>query len=264
MPPSENRIYQIPVHYRSHVDALYGLYRNEEPRALFVGKTTLIGCSFHGLFAGKQYRQGEVVCVYSGTTLPTKMAIQLDDKSYLMRLGEQKYVDAKHHPDVLARYVSRSCELDVMLMMSLTCRAARFINDCIVKEGHNVTFEKQPENNCALVRALRDIAAGEEIFVDYGKWYWAGSKPTGKLKLSNELLRRYPLAFDLKLIECNLSHLHMRDILETQRLTLMFCVKHVLSGSDDIDVADVVRWQPHISLEDLTSTWIAFQQKSCK
>ena len=24
--------------------------------------------------------------------------------------------------------------------------------------------------------ASRDIAAGEEVYVDYGKWYWAGSK----------------------------------------------------------------------------------------
>lgn len=28
----------------------------------------------------------------------------------------------------------------------------------------------------ALVVALRDIAAGEELYVDYGKWYWAKAK----------------------------------------------------------------------------------------
>ena len=28
----------------------------------------------------------------------------------------------------------------------------------------------------AEVVASRDIAAGEEVYVDYGKWYWAGSK----------------------------------------------------------------------------------------
>jgi SET domain-containing protein len=28
----------------------------------------------------------------------------------------------------------------------------------------------------AEVVATRDIAAGEEVYVDYGKWYWAGSK----------------------------------------------------------------------------------------
>jgi hypothetical protein len=28
----------------------------------------------------------------------------------------------------------------------------------------------------AEVVATRDIAAGEEVYVDYGKWYWAGSR----------------------------------------------------------------------------------------
>ena len=27
-----------------------------------------------------------------------------------------------------------------------------------------------------LGRIITDIAAGEEVYVDYGKWYWAGSK----------------------------------------------------------------------------------------
>lgn len=267
MSPSENRFNQVPPQYRSEVDALYRLYRNEEPRALVVGKTTLIGCSFHGLFAGRSFRQGDLVCVYSGTTLPTKAAIQLEDKSYLMRLGEQNYVDAKHHPDVLARYASRSFEgyADKSWLTSRVCLGPlRYINDCIVKEGHNVIFEKQPENNRALVRALRDIAVGEEIFVDYGKWYWAGSKPTGKLRLSNELLWRHPQTFDLKLIESNLRYLNKRVILESQRLTLLFCVKYILPGNDGIDVADVVRWQPHISLKDLITAWVTFRQQLCK
>jgi hypothetical protein len=33
-----------------------------------------------------------------------------------------------------------------------------------------VEFQKRTTEQCALVVALRDIAIGEEIFVDYGKW----------------------------------------------------------------------------------------------
>jgi SET domain-containing protein len=40
-----------------------------------------------------------------------------------------------------------------------------------------VNFEKCPEDKCARVVALRDIEVGEEIFADYGKWYWASLKP---------------------------------------------------------------------------------------
>ncbi len=41
-----------------------------------------------------------------------------------------------------------------------------------------MVFQKCPEDKCARVVALRDIAVGEEIFADYGKWYWASLKPS--------------------------------------------------------------------------------------
>ena len=53
----------------------------------------------------------------------------------------------------------------------------RYINDCIDPSGWNVTFDKQPEEKCAYVIATRNIVAGEELFVNYGKWYWAGKAP---------------------------------------------------------------------------------------
>ncbi len=42
--------------------------------------------------------------------------------------------------------------------------------------------------------ALRDIVPGEEIFVDYGKWYWASLKP---MRLTNSELN------ELKDLHCN-------------------------------------------------------------
>jgi SET domain-containing protein len=41
-----------------------------------------------------------------------------------------------------------------------------------------VKFDKRPEEQCALVIALRDIEKGEELFVDYGRWYWLKKKPS--------------------------------------------------------------------------------------
>lgn len=58
----------------------------------------------------------------------------------------------------------------------------RYINDCIIPEGWNVIFDKRPAESCAYVTAIRDISPNEEIFVDYGRWYWAGKKPV-KAKL---------------------------------------------------------------------------------
>ena len=70
---------------------------------------------------------------------------------------------------------------------------ARFINDCRNASLHNVKFVKLPGENKAKVVTLRPILPGEELFVDYGRWYWAGfdGKPI-KLSLpaTMALLRR--------------------------------------------------------------------------
>jgi hypothetical protein len=50
---------------------------------------------------------------------------------------------------------------------------ARYINDSRSVRYNNAYFDKRPEAGFASVVALRDIEAGEEILVSYGKWYWS-------------------------------------------------------------------------------------------
>lgn len=78
-------------------------YLSESSNGLLVKQTTLPGCVFLGLFAGTDFKQGSVICKYTGKVLQTREALRLEDKSYLMRLGEQCYVDAKDTLNVLAR-----------------------------------------------------------------------------------------------------------------------------------------------------------------
>ena len=101
------------------------------------------------------------LCDYAGKILSTSDAMKRKDHSYLMRLGEQKYVDALDHKDVLARY----------------------INDCRNSNLYNVKFVKLPKQNKAKVVTTRPIHPDEEIFVDYGKWYWAGFSGGKAMKL---------------------------------------------------------------------------------
>lgn len=108
-----------------------------------------------GLFTAEPILMGSKICEYTGTVLCTKEALKLEDKSYLMRLGPQVYVDAQASVDV----------------------KARFINDCRNRFLYNVEFEKHPELEKAFVIARRNIVAGEELFVDYGRWYWLKKKP---------------------------------------------------------------------------------------
>ena len=122
---------------------------------LVVAPTSLPNCDFLGLYAGRAFHKGEVVCKYIGDRYRTVEAIRLKDKSYLMRLGEQSYVNAEPHKDVFARYM----------------------NDCINPTGWNVEFLKLPDTGCALVVALRDIAVHEELFVSYGRRYWMLQRP---------------------------------------------------------------------------------------
>lgn len=115
-----------------------------------------------GLFTRESIAKGSCVCIYTGKVLRTIEAIRLKDKTYLMRLGPQVYVDPCDDKTVLGRY----------------------INDPRNRLLHNVVFDKRPDEQCAHVIAKRDIAAGEEIFADYGRWYWLQKKATRLEKLS--------------------------------------------------------------------------------
>ena len=118
--------------------------------------------AFDGLFALRDFKEGECICKYEGVIIKSADAFRMPVhlKGYLMRLGPQCYVD------------TRPCPLI----------AARYINDCINPAGWNVRFDKQPQADppCAQVVSLRDIKAGEEFFVEYGRWYWAGCSSTIK------------------------------------------------------------------------------------
>ena len=66
---------------------------------------------------------------------------------------------------------------------------ARYINDCVNPSGHNVRFVPIPAEERAHVVTLRAIEAGEELFVDYGSWYWEGSDIVGAVLSDAELDR---------------------------------------------------------------------------
>ena len=54
---------------------------------------------------------------------------------------------------------------------------ARYINDCRHPAGYNAMFLKSKPDKCAWVITIKDLQPDEEIFADYGRWYWATIKP---------------------------------------------------------------------------------------
>lgn len=66
-------------------------------------KKSWITQTFEGLFATRIILAGEKICEYRGKLMNTVQAMKVVDKSYLMRLSCQCYVDAKES-SCLARY----------------------------------------------------------------------------------------------------------------------------------------------------------------
>ena len=131
-------------------------------------RSSLISGAGQGLFASSVgegsdpvFRAGDrLPCTYTGTVLRFMQLVKMpeEDRDYVMGLHFNVHVDAKDHPEVLARYINDRLE-----------------GRCPEGEDrHNVRFLKLPRNEppLAAVVALRDIYGGEELYADYGSGYW--------------------------------------------------------------------------------------------
>lgn len=114
-------------------------------------KTSLLPNAGLGLFALRDFSAGEVVCVYSGTVYSLKESQQLIDKDYVVFVSLNIHVDARNHPAVRARYANHNFDPTKV----------------------NGKLHRQPALRRALIVATHDISKGEEIYIDYGKAYWA-------------------------------------------------------------------------------------------
>jgi hypothetical protein len=137
--------------------------RGEYEDILMVAPSTIIGAG-NGLFVTAHIPKGEVVCNYAGYRhhYQSQKRFKGKARAYILKLqnGWPKndrrndgFVDAFSTEDILAR----------------------FINDPKLEERCNVTFKYIQEPgiwHCPVV-SLRDIAAGEELFISYGPRYWS-------------------------------------------------------------------------------------------
>ena len=114
-------------------------------------RTSLIPGAGNGLFALKDYEPNDILCEYTGSRLTLLQTMRLKDKTYLMGgFGLNCHIDAKDHPDVLARY----------------------INDARDEARQNAKFVKLKVAKKAQVVAIQPIKAGDEIYASYGPVYW--------------------------------------------------------------------------------------------
>lgn len=124
---------------------------------LRVGPSLIPGAGL-GVFATRYHPKGSTVAIYYGDVMDADAIADAsrpdwDIKyAYSMELAPGVWIDALRHPTCIARY----------------------LNDNIDRNKYNVTWVRRPALLIAEVVALRDIEAGEEVYVSYGDEYWTG------------------------------------------------------------------------------------------
>jgi len=157
-----------------------------EDQHLVPGPSQLPGADF-GLFAVQDIPMNTKCCFYSGDVHSAKssqLPAMLSDGSYLLRIGR---VDAQpwwycalahgtktlqEEWDRLVGETAPSHRDECYVNPSNVNIKARYINDCLETKRYNVKYVLDPKMERAAVVSLRDIKAGEELFVSYGQYYW--------------------------------------------------------------------------------------------
>jgi hypothetical protein len=106
-----------------------------------------------GLWTARAFATGEVLCEYRGRvlSLPAVLRLSVRERDYVMGgFGLNAHVDGRHDLNMLGRYVNDNGDRTML----------------------NAEFDKLKPERRALVRALRPLVAGEEVFASYGEGYW--------------------------------------------------------------------------------------------
>ena len=107
-----------------------------------------------GLFTKKFIPKGANIIEYKGKITSWKNADHDDGKNmYIFYVNKDRVIDAKNNKRVLARYAND----------------ARGTNKL---KGLRNNAEYSNESDRIFIKAIKDIAPGEEIFVSYGADYW--------------------------------------------------------------------------------------------
>ncbi len=127
-------------------------------------KTSTIPGSGLGLFTKEAIAKGSLVIEYKGRITTWKEADKDEGRNaYLFRVKQYHTIDARPYLKAKARYANDANGFT---------RIKGFKNNCVyIIDGLRV-----------FVEAVREIPAGAEILVDYGKEYWQIMKENKRLE----------------------------------------------------------------------------------
>jgi SET domain-containing protein len=123
------------------------------PSSYLVVQTSLLPGAGKGLFTLVNIPRGTQIIEYIGH-ITTWAAVKEDyDNPYIYYFNSKHVIDALPHADALARYANDAAGMSRMPGIS---------NNCFFKK----------EGKRVFIQARRNIPAGSEILVNYGKGYW--------------------------------------------------------------------------------------------
>ena len=127
------------------------------PEKYLVVKRSSLPGSGKGLFTKKLIPKGTLVVEYKGIRRTWKEIKEASKKryiyGYMYAINGNKYIDASRTYKALARYANDAAGLG---------RVPGVKNNCVYTDDGEKAF----------IKATKDIPAGSEIFVRYGKDYW--------------------------------------------------------------------------------------------
>lgn len=121
-------------------------------RTLIV-KPSLLPNAGYGLFTKVVFRKGEIVTEYKGRHCTWAQVEDDVDNGYIFHIDDNNVIDAQKNVNTFGRYANDAAGLQ---------RAPGLRNNAEYFEEENRVF----------IRATRNIPAGSEVFVSYGRRYW--------------------------------------------------------------------------------------------
>ena len=120
-------------------------------------KESTIPNSGKGLFTKTFIPKGTLIVEYKGRRTTWKEVEDDYKNGYIYFISSSKVIDAKSYKKALGRYANDAKGLSRIKSI-----------------GNNSVYEVDGDK--VFIKAVKDIAAGSEILVDYGKDYWEITK----------------------------------------------------------------------------------------
>lgn len=147
---------------RQEIDHLVNRQRSGE-QDTYVAPSTLGKHAGLGLFANRDFKNGETICEYAGRLVEDTTELTEEQRRYTLQISRRWCIDASDlKTSSMGRYANECREKDKKRLKRLGL------------SGNNGRFSCNHRTKRAKIIAIRVIHKHDEVFVSYGADYWCG------------------------------------------------------------------------------------------